>query len=155
MSRNCVRDSMAVAREYIKWPIAARGWITPHNQVMAVHVFQDGYARQAVFPVKVFHRHNNIMHIMPRDRHLFCLWYDLLGSRRKRIMFTIRAKDLRHPGDSSDQLIRNESVRDCDGLVCGTAVFSDDGQSVSRIPHDNHLIVSGDNPLTSARYFPI
>ena len=70
-------------------------------------------------------------------------------------MFTIRAKDLRNPGDSGEQLIRNESARDCDGLVCGTAVFSDDGQSVPRIPHDHHLVVFGDNPPTSARYFPI
>ena len=51
----------------------------------------------------------------------------------------IRPEDLRNPADSDETLVSIETVRDCDGVACNTAVTDDDGQLVSCIPHTRGL----------------
>jgi hypothetical protein len=60
--------------------------------------------------------------------------------------FRIRAEDIRDPLLSEETVVRIEPVVDCDGLVCGTAVFDDDGEPVSGVRHDLHMVVSVNNP---------
>jgi hypothetical protein len=70
-----------------------------------------------------------------------------------RMRFLVSPEDLRNPGDSRDTFVREQLVISCDGLVCGTAVTDEEGQPISAIPHDRHIVVSGINPLASPRYF--
>lgn len=69
--------------------------------------------------------------------------------------FTIRAEDVRNPGNSEVIMLREEDAIGCDGIECGTAVAGDDGTPISHTPHGRHIVVSGYNPLASPRYFAI
>ncbi len=68
---------------------------------------------------------------------------------------TIRPEDLQDPYGSHPTLCRIEPAPGCDGVVCGTAVFDDQGEPASTIEHDLHLVFSGYNPLASPRYFAV
>lgn len=69
--------------------------------------------------------------------------------------FVIRPEDVRNPGDSEDTFVREEGVVECDGVVCGTSVADEEGQPISSVPHDRHIVVSGINSLASPRYFVV
>jgi len=69
--------------------------------------------------------------------------------------FTIRAEDVRNPGNSEVIMVREEDAIGCEGIECGTAVAGEDGTPMSHTPHDRHIVVSGYNPLASPRYFAI
>jgi hypothetical protein len=69
--------------------------------------------------------------------------------------FLVRPEDVRNPGDSQDTFVREERVVNCDGLACGTAVADEEGQPISFLPHDRHIVVSGISPLASPRYFAV
>jgi hypothetical protein len=64
-------------------------------------------------------------------------------------------EDLRKPEDSDTLLIRIEPVRNCDGIVCGNSLILDGGDVVSTVLHDRHIVLSGDNPPVSPRYFAV
>lgn len=69
--------------------------------------------------------------------------------------FRIGPEDMRNPGDSQDTFVREEGVVNCNGLACGTAVADGEGQPISSVPHDRHIVVSGINPLAAPRYFVV
>ena len=69
--------------------------------------------------------------------------------------FTIRAEDLRNPRNSEVIMLREEHAIGCEGNECGTSVAGEDGTPMSHTPHDRHIVVSGDNPPASPRYFAI
>jgi len=55
--------------------------------------------------------------------------------------------------ESEQTFIRHEDGLDCDGVVCETRVIDDDGNPVSWLGLHGHVVVSGINPLLSARYY--
>ena len=79
-------------------------------------------------------------------------------SRQERIehmaTVTFRAEDLRDPWDSERTLIGEEDAADCDGVVCGEAFSDEYGEMVQPDPH-HHIVVSGEEPKASARYYLI
>ena len=70
------------------------------------------------------------------------------------MVLTIKPEDHRDPYDSHQTLCRTENANDCDGVVCGTAVTDEQGNTFSALRHD-HLVVSGYNPLASPIYFVV
>jgi hypothetical protein len=69
--------------------------------------------------------------------------------------FIIRPEDLRDPFDSAQTEVRIELDPGCDGLVCGNAIEGEDGEPVSCVPHDQHLVISGKDPVASPRRFSL
>jgi len=65
----------------------------------------------------------------------------------------IETADLRDPSESNVTNLRIEFDLDCDGVVCGNAVEGHDGEPVSCVPHDPHVVVSGSDPEASPRWF--
>ena len=59
---------------------------------------------------------------------------------------TITVEDLRDPFDSERQLIHLDCGLECSGEYCSTFQVSE--------PHE-HVVVSGENPKTSPRYFRV
>ena len=67
------------------------------------------------------------------------------------IHFTI--EEIRDPYDSGRILIRNEDAADCCGEVCGQ-YHEEDGVALKPRPH-GHLVITGLEPATTPRRFPI
>ena len=59
---------------------------------------------------------------------------------------TITEENMRNPTDSVDQNIRLEFTPACEGEYCSMSPVSE--------PH-KHVVVSGENPKTSPRYFRV
>ena len=71
------------------------------------------------------------------------------------IMTTIRitAEDLRDPYKSEFTFLRNEDAAECYGEVCGQ-YYEENGVPSKPRPH-RHLVITGQEPATAPRYFPI
>jgi hypothetical protein len=67
----------------------------------------------------------------------------------------LTAEDVRRLEDSEEVLVRHQPAIGCDGVDCGTAVADENGDSVSTVPHDFHMIATGRNPATSPRCFAV
>lgn len=67
----------------------------------------------------------------------------------------IKPEDMRDGMESERPFIRLDDGLGCDGVVCETAVIDDDGNPASRLGLHRHVVVSGINPLASARYYAI
>jgi len=63
-------------------------------------------------------------------------------------------RDLRDPRDSKDQIVGESDGAHCDGLLCGVYQEDENGQPNELEPH-HHLVLRGEDPPTSPRYYPI
>ncbi len=62
-------------------------------------------------------------------------------------------EEARNPEDSKLTLVHNEDAAGCNGEVCGR-YYEENGVPLKPRPH-GHLVITGQEPATTPRYYPI